>query len=809
MLFAGYLKAQPPATASSSELLLQLKKIQTTGAVLYIAAHPDDENTRLIACLANEFGLRTGYLSLTRGDGGQNLIGSEQGIELGVIRTQELLAARKIDGGEQYFTRARDFGYSKTASETLEKWNRDSILADMVWVIRNFKPDVIITRFATDGSGGHGHHTASAILAEEAFDAAADARKFPEQLAKVNVWKTSRLFWNVSTRFANPNADMSPYLKLNVGGFNPLLGKSYGEIAAESRSMHKSQGFGSARQRGDYFEYFKPIKGDTNRLNGIFDRLDFTWNRWSNFKGTGNRISRLIKNFDPLSPQLCVAELSSILNELEQKREPEQIYHMNLIADFVQKSCGYLVDGLALDPYHAVGQPLRIMVQKLYRNRLDSILPGVLRTDTVTITPGATTPHYWLKETPDEYTYKCSSPEELLHTRDQTYTNQIKGAHFFKPASRALELTYPVQYKWTDPEKGECYRPLMITPPVMILVNQTSLLFPDASVREVTVQIKAGKDSVNGVFRVALPKGWYIERKGSKLKGKLKSPDEFGTTFSIAKKGETESFILEITPPSNPGTAEVEFKVGIGDQEYTKGIREIKYDHIPIQTLFPEAELKLVRLDVNRKSKRIGYIPGAGDEVASCMAQLGYEVVVLSDELLAKGDLSSFKAIICGIRAFNTNENLMSFKPLLMKYIKDGGNFIVQYNTNSFAGPLKNDIGPFPFKITRDRITDENARVSFNLPDHPVLNFPNRLSGTDFENWVQERSIYHAGGWSDPFIAPFRMNDPGEGPNDGAMIIAPLGKGNFVYTGFSFFRQLPAGIPGAFRLMVNLIEMNH
>ena len=253
----GFLKAQPPKSWSSSEILLQLKKLNTVGSVLYIAAHPDDENTRLIAYLANEKCLRTGYLSLTRGDGGQNLIGPEQGVELGLIRTQELLAARRIDGGEQFFTRAYDFGFSKTPEETFEKWNHDSILSDVVWVIRNFRPDIIITRFATDGSGGHGHHTASGILAEEAFDAAADSTRFPEQLKYVKVWQARRLLHNSTARFRDPKADMSKFIKLDVGGYNALLGKSYGEIAAESRSMHKSQGFGSAAQRGEYFEYFK------------------------------------------------------------------------------------------------------------------------------------------------------------------------------------------------------------------------------------------------------------------------------------------------------------------------------------------------------------------------------------------------------------------------------------------------------------------------------------------------------------------------------------------------------------------------
>ncbi|MFN9520008.1 MAG: PIG-L family deacetylase, partial [Bacteroidota bacterium] len=334
ILFTGILAcsiyAQPPRSYTSSEILLQLKKLNTVGSVLYIAAHPDDENTRLIAYLANEKCLRTGYLSLTRGDGGQNLIGPEQGIELGIIRTQELLAARRIDGGEQFFTRAYDFGFSKSPEETLAKWNKDSILSDMVWVIRNFRPDIIITRFATDGSGGHGHHTSSAILAEEAFDAAGDPTRFPEQLHYVDVWKPRRLFWNVSTRFQNPNADMSPYLKLNVGGYNPLLGKSYGEIAAESRSMHKSQCFGSARQRGEYFEYFKPIKGDTAGLKDIFEGIDFSWKRVKGGEKIDGMISKIINEYKVDNPNQSVESFSKLISEMQKMNGIGNIYKMIL-----------------------------------------------------------------------------------------------------------------------------------------------------------------------------------------------------------------------------------------------------------------------------------------------------------------------------------------------------------------------------------------------------------------------------------------------------------------------------------------------
>ncbi|MFN5920328.1 MAG: PIG-L family deacetylase, partial [Bacteroidota bacterium] len=381
ILFTGILAcsiyAQPPRSYTSSEILLQLKKLNTVGSVLYIAAHPDDENTRLIAYLANEKCLRTGYLSITRGDGGQNLIGPEQGIELGVIRTQELLAARRIDGGEQFFTRAYDFGFSKSPEETLAKWNKDSILSDMVWVIRNFRPDIIITRFATDGSGGHGHHTSSAILAEEAFDAAGDPTRFPEQLHYVDVWKPRRLFWNVSTRFQNPNADMSPYLKLNVGGYNPLLGKSYGEIAAESRSMHKSQGFGSARQRGEYFEYFKPIKGDTAGLKDIFEGVDFSWNRVKGGENIDGMISKIINEYKVDNPNQSVGSFSKLISEMQKMNGIGNIYKMILANNIYSNLKGLIIDATVSEPNITLGSKQKLSLAIIARtnetNRIKSL----------------------------------------------------------------------------------------------------------------------------------------------------------------------------------------------------------------------------------------------------------------------------------------------------------------------------------------------------------------------------------------------------------------------------------------------------
>ena len=387
----------------------------------------------------------------------------------------------------------------------------------------------------------------------------------------------------------------------------------------------------------------------------------------------------------------------------------------------------------------------------------------------------------------------------------------------FSIDGRPIASTRNLQYKWVDPEKGELYRPVVITPPVMINPQSKLVTFTDSKVKELRVSLKAGRDSVRGLIQIALPKGWYVVLKGSKFNNQLKAPTESAFTFSLAKKGDVEDVVLEINPYEGAQDTTISITALVDGQTYTKGIKEIKYDHIPIQTLFPEAEVKLVKLDVVKKSKRIGYIPGAGDEVQACLSQLGYEVTTLTDDKLATENLSQYDAIITGVRAYNTNEKLLSFKHKLMDYVTAGGNLIVQYNTNSWAGPLSSDIGPYKFKITRNRITDEEAKVNFLLPNHPVFNTPNKITEKDFEGWIQERSIYHAGDCDSNYVAPISMTDPYEmtvggvspkgKPDNGALIIAKHGQGNFVYTGLVFFRQLPAGVPGAYRFLVNVIEL--
>lgn len=807
--------AQTSPELNSAEILLGIKKLNTVGSVLYIAAHPDDENTRLLGYLAKEKNFRTGYLSLTRGDGGQNLIGKEQGESLGLIRTQELLAARRTDGAEQFFTRANDFGFSKNPEETFTIWNKDSILKDVVLAIRRFKPDIIICRFPTTGEGGHGHHTASAILAMEAFDLAADPTKFPEQLDVVQVWKTKRIFWN-TFNFGGNNTTSEDQLKLDVGTYNPLLGISYGEVAANSRSMHKSQGFGSAKQRGESIEYFKFLKGEPAEKD-IFEGVNTSWKRLPVSADIENLLSACIANFNPQHPELSLPALENVFTKLQQldEKDPNVRYWKKLKLEACQElilQCAGLWMESTVSDYSAVpGSEITISNQIIARNTgnvtLKSLtllgqtdktsglqlsknkLETIERKETLSKTTGYSTP-YWLAEphTVGMYTVNntalIGTPENRA-AKSVVYHLTLDGIDFY--VERGLV------FKSTDPVKGEVYRPFEILPPVTINITDQVFVFSAMTPKEISFTVKANQAKVRGTVKVTVPAGWKIE---------IKNPE-----VNLEKKGDEQIVKAILTPEKNGKDGQLHVSVLIDGSEYTKSITRIEYDHIPYQFFLSDAEAKIVFLDLKKTKNKIAYIPGAGDNVVACLTQIGYDVTVLTDELLAKEDLSTYASIVTGIRAYNTNDRMPVYYDKLMNYVQQGGNLIVQYNTNNRIAPMETKIGPFPFTISRDRVTVDNAAVEFTNPKHPVLNTPNIITQKDFEGWVQERGIYFATEMDPHYETVFSMHDPNEKPSTGSLIIAKHGKGNFVYTGLVFFRELPAGIPGAYRLFVNLLSL--
>ncbi|RYZ22231.1 MAG: PIG-L family deacetylase [Chitinophagaceae bacterium] len=819
--------AQEPAFRTSADIYLGLRKLNVLGSVLYLAAHPDDENTRLLAYLAKDRMYRTGYLSLTRGDGGQNLIGDEQGVELGLIRTQELLAARRIDGAEQFFTRAFDFGFSKTPVETFTKWDREKILSDVVWVIRRFQPDVIITRFPTTGEGGHGHHTASAILANEAFTAAADPKRFPEQLKWVRPWQAKRIFWN-TFNFGSNNTIREDQHHFDVGGYNPVLGKSYGEIAADSRSQHKSQGFGVPRQRGEALEYFKQTGGAAFSKD-IMDDVDLGWERMPGGAAIRPLVNTVLANYDFMAPQKSVPALIVLYKALQ--AAPQSYWRdqkLSEVKGLIESASGLWVEAFSNEPYAVQGDSVKlnfvlnsrlgvpVTLERIRTTGLDTAVRAVavpnrnvslLRSLYVDSSFALTQP-YWLQEKMQEGYYTVTEQELIGRPAVQPsfearFEVSIEGVPF--------TLTRPVRYKYTDPVKGEQYQPLYIIPAATITTGPDVLLLPrgDKEPRQAVAQINAHKD-VKGPVEVEL-RGYA--NSGPVRDNNLSLPKNANKQYPFQVSGsdrftKTDSGLI-FQNRLESALAYAHFK-GADEHDAYVAMRAINYAHIPSIRYFLTDPLSLLNIDLKTRGKKVGYIVGAGDKVPAALEQMGYDVTLLGEKELQRLNLKSFDAIISGVRAYNTNDWLNPLHTKLMKYVEEGGNLIVQYNTSNQIGPVRAKIGPYNFNITRNRVTDENAAVTILRPEHPVLNFPNKINATDFNGWIQERSIYHAATNDLPkeFETIFRMNDPGEAPDDGSLIVAKYGKGYFTYTGIVFFRELPAGVPGAYRLLANLIALN-
>jgi LmbE family N-acetylglucosaminyl deacetylase len=815
-LFCLNTQAQPHSL-SSAQLLQQIQKLNVVGSVLYIAAHPDDENTRLLGYLANHKKVKTTYLSLTRGDGGQNLIGKEQGIGLGLIRTNELLAARATDGAEQLFTRAYDFGYSKNPEETFDMWNKDSVLSDVVLAIRKLKPDVIICRFPITGEGGHGHHTASGILAQEAFDAAADATKFTQQLKSYNVWQAKRLYWNAFVP-SDAKEINAKHLKLDVGIFNSLLGKSYGELAAESRSCHKSQGFGSAALRGKHTEYFEYYKGDS-AANDLFENVNWTWNRFGQNNLFEKHINAIIQNFNPIEPYKSVKDLIKLYTAIQQSKSGDAIYNfykaekLKELQKIILEASGIWLEASAAEYEVIAGESINLNIQALTRyesipvtinrvyNNLNydtltqfNLLPNQLFTVKKKLSlpkNSANSNPYWLDIPITNNLFVVDNKDLIGLPKKESdlqmiYDVSIMGVHF--------NVSTEMVYKYTDPVRGEVYRPIEVLPTATIQLMEPVVMFTNSQTKVVKAVIKNhSQNTIEGDLMVSIASGWNI---------KIKDPH-----FKIIKKDEEQIIVIEVTPTIAAARETVQLQVVIDKAIYNKSKQAISYDHIPNQFILSNISMKLVPIDVKIKGNKIGYIPGAGDDVAACLSQIGYEVTQLSDEDISAKDLTNYDAIITGVRAYNTNAKLVTMHQKLMAYIQQGGNMIVQYNTNSRAGPLKDKIGPYPFTISRDRVTEERATITALQPNHEALNIPNKITGADYENWIQERGIYFATEVDSHYVKVLAMNDKGDKSTDGSLIITPYGKGNFVYTGIVFFRELPAGVPGAYRLLSNLISL--
>ncbi len=802
-----------PEPMSGGEIQLALQKLNVLGRVLYVAAHPDDENTNLMAFWANGSLYETAYLSITRGDGGQNLIGPELRERLGVIRTEELLAARRLDHAQQFFSRAVDFGFSKTAEETLRIWDHEKILSDVVWLIRKFRPDVVVTRFSPEDHLTHGHHTASASLAEEAFAAASDPNRFPEQLAFVKPWRPTRLVWNTSPFFfTNRNLPFDPtgLTTLEAGGYNPLLGKAYTEIAAASVSMHKSQGVGRPPLRGARKEYFKLLEGEP-MTSALFDGVDTSWSRVANSEPVAAKIHQIISDFHPADPAASVAELLELRQALSELKDGDWVPEKKAELDQIIAAClGLHVEASTTNATITLGQTADIKLEAINRcnipvtlqevrfplsgdsTRIDEALPPhELIAKNVSCKIPENTPYsqpYWLRQPGTLGTFAVDDqkliglPENPPHLPIEI-TLQVSG--------QALRYVVDTRYRTVDPVAGELRQSLVIAPPVFTDFANPVLMFATNQPKSVSVRVIASTGPVKGQLKLTAPDGWHVDP----------------AAVQIDLKGANAETVAAFTvkPPEQDSEGTLRAIASIEGREYSFGRVRISYPHIGVHILMPRAEVTVVRADIRKKGERIGYIPGAGDDVPESLQQIGYTVKMLSDADITAKNLAQFSAVVLGIRAYNTDDRISTWLPELFTYVKNGGVAIAQYNTT--ADLKTKEIAPYPLEISRDRVTDENAEVRILAPNHPLVITPNKITSKDFNGWVQERGLYFPDKWDAAWTSILSCNDPKEEPLDGGLLVAKSGKGFFIYTSYSWFRQLPAGVPGAYRLFANMVSL--
>jgi LmbE family N-acetylglucosaminyl deacetylase len=802
--------SQPKESLNSSEIKIALEKLNTLGSVLYVAAHPDDENTAFLTYCTYGRKLRTGYLALTRGDGGQNLIGDEQGDLLGVIRTQELLQARNIDGAEQFFTRAVDFGYSKTPEETFKKWGKEKILSDVVWVIRKFRPDVIVTRFPTNGITTHGHHTASAILALEAFKISGDSTAFPEQLKYVKPWQAKRIFWNAWTpALSSMGINSGTLIKINLGDYNELLGKSYTEISAESRSMHKSQGFGASGNRENNYNYFLQLDGDLASKD-LFDNIDITWKRIKGSEDASSLLNQANENYDFENPAKILPTLIKAYQALQNlKGNYWADIKSNELLDVIKSCAGIWIEAVTDEDLVSPGSELAVKtgfvnrsdypmtlksVQVDYEENDSTLNSNLHEGEMLSVERKILIPEnaeysqpYWLKNENHKDTY-IFDDQKLIGQPKTDYPIYAD----FKVDYNGTELDFrtPVFFRENDPVRGEVYKRVDIVPEAVISFDKNLYLIKNGEVKELTVFVKSIKGKLNGKVSLKFEEGWDI------------LPKYYGVDF--IKSGEEKEFKFYITPTGNSSSSDIQAQIEIGNKVLSKSLVTIDYPHIQQQNVLRDATAKILKLDLHKKTPtKIAYIMGSGDKIPELLKDLGFTVEVFDKEPLTPELLKNYDVVITGIRAYNTNERLAIDQKNILNYIEEGGTVVVQYNT---TGNLMADPSPYKLNISRDRVTEEDSPVKILEENNPVLNYPYKITLKDFDGWIQERGLYFPNEWDSKFEPLLEMNDAGESPTQGSLLVAKYGKGNFIYTGLSFFRQLPAGVEGAYHLFINLIS---
>ncbi|WP_439127986.1 PIG-L family deacetylase, partial [Polaribacter sp.] len=780
LLISTVIFAQKPQKLTSNQIYEKIQKLNFLGTALYIAAHPDDENTRLIAYLANKVNARTGYLSLTRGDGGQNLIGPEIRELLGVIRTQELLAARNIDGGQQFFTRANDFGYSKHPDETLKIWNKEAVLSDVVWVIRNFKPDVIINRFnhRTPGTT-HGHHTSSAMLSVEAFDKVGDKNEYPEQLKYTNIWQPKRLFFNTSSWFYRNQEDFKKATEgklasFDIGVYYPLKGLSNNELASLASSQHLCQGFGRLTTRGSQNEYVEFLKGDKPKdKNDIFSGINTTWNRLENGGEIGDILYEVENNFDFVNPSKHLPALLEAYKMIQKLKDNHwRTIKENQIKEIIEACAGLYIEASATTSSATPNDKIQVNFEVLNRSEVNVELTSITSTidrrtivkelrldqnkrvnftEDITLENNSYSDPYWLRKEATLGMYAVEN-QKLIGKPETERPTKIQFNLIVDETP--ISITKNVVRRYAERDQGEIYEPFEILPKVTTKLKDKVLIFSDDDPKKIAVEVSAGAANISGVVRLNIPTSWNV------------SPKEIN--FNIQQKNDKQTIEFLVTPPNNQSEGKLEVIATANNKKYTKELVEINYNHIPKQSVLLDSEAKIVRLNIQKVGDKIGYIKGAGDAVPENLRQIGYSVTEINPATITTKSLQGFDAIVLGIRAYNVVKELKFKQKYLLEYVKNGGNMIVQYNTNRGV-----DVAPpFPLQLSRDRVTDEFAEVRILNKNHSLLNFPNKITKSDFKGWVQERGLYFPNSWDANFTPILSMNDKGESPKKGSLLIA-------------------------------------
>lgn len=818
--------APAPEPLPPAAIAQELRSLRTLGTVLHVGAHPDDENTELITWLARGRGYRTAYLSLTRGDGGQNELGRDFDERLGVLRTQELLAARQLDTGRQFFTRAIDFGFSKSPEETLRFWDRDQVLADVVRIYRQFRPDVVVTRFPIPpGSGGHGHHTASGILAVEAFKLAGDPAAYPEQLAQgLAPWQPKRVLWNVF-RF-NPDTPLplsGPMFQQDIAGTDPVTGEAFGLIAAHSRAMHKTQGLGGFVTRartGTNEQTFLLLAGEPANATAadLMDGIETSWARYEGGRAIDAGLAAIATAFDPAHPAASVPALLDLRRLLAALPSDPIVDDKRAQLDRVIQSClGLRVQTTVDRPEVVPGEKIRLT----FRAELATAAPEVryagLRTsltavkfppaarplaagapfsDSLELTLPDDTPltqPYWLREEGEAGIARVSDPALIGRPENPP---ALRIEHVFHIGDETLVIADEPRH--TEPGQADAKpRRLDVIPPVALEFASEVFYVAPGATKEVTLTLSAARAHAHGTVRLELPAGW--------------SATPATREFRLAAAGDQARVTFTLTAPRAASRGWVNAVATLGSHDYSHQRIALRYAHLPVQLLQPPARARLATFELGTRGKHIGYLPGAGDYVAECLAQMGYAVRPLTGTDLAPEKLAGLDAVVIGVRAFNERADLKDALPGLFAWVEQGGTVIAQYNRPN--GLLATPLAPAALSIDgpapRLRVTDETAPVAFLAPDHPALNVPNRITPADFDGWVQERGAYFPAKWDEAkFTTLLAMHDPGEAPLTSSVLLARHGRGHYVYTGVAFFRQLPAGVPGAWRLFANLVSLH-